>query len=677
MKIKKFLLSSVVPLSIAPSALIMLSAEPGENPNSQPAPKPEKNDPDFASFKSKQEELIKESTKEYVEKAIEELFAKAQELIQDKDAENVKENYAKALYYQQVAWYLKDNQDKIVENPYQYGFEIVFPKILGTQKSYKFGDITVGDRTFSGVSVGTTKPYDYTNLLKKENIKLEKDNKVNSIDYKGLEKTTKDYFNGLSSSIDDIFVNKEDLPEFTDESVELDKERPSFKLKLPEGYTDWKTYIKDKISNRFLIYDLEQNETFNEPEEEPTPPVVEPIIPNEEPIQIELNPQNVARLEPYVNYNFYNQNFSNGASEPDVQFWFKNPIYTRINYRILSAEGETAKVNISDRSNDKQSSNYDAKIQKHKDLNYAIATQLATKIIEKTYFEFYQSMGLDQLIKLESIGSQDVGTTVFTLIDEAIKVVNEEDDIFNKLLNDLIESNKNQFEGKGSIPIEQLYNSYQNSSFTRKVQVLFLSTLNYSKINGSPYWTYLGTGWEKFYNRYVTYVKSQKETITKNFESANANLGALESGIDTLHQDIITLKGLGIFSGINVIDHYKKIVEINKKIYDQFKSLGDLTTNQEIDFKLESQAKDRFYDSLGKLNNKAYQATRWHKTLLLVLGIIITLISVFFMILALALLVFKRKGLLKSSLKLILATFVGSSTFVAGIIMTLLGIFGG
>lgn len=671
MKIRKIILSTVVPLSIAPTTLVALSAEPGETP------KPETNDPDFASFASKQDSLIKESIKEYVQKVINDLFEQAQNLIKDEDTSTIKENYAKALYYQQVAWYLKDNQEKIVQNPYSYGFEIVFPKILGTQKTYKLGEVKVGDRVFSGVSIGTSKPYDYSNLLKKDNIKLEKDNKVNSINFENLEKTTKEYFDGLNSAIEDIFVNNDDLPKFIEDSLELDNEHPSFKLKLPENYNNWKDYIKDKIGQRILKYDLEQNETFNKPEEEIVPPSVEPILPNEEPIQIELNPQSIKRLSPYVQYNFYKTNLENSSENANDLFWFRNPIYTRINYNVIGNDGQKAKVLISDKSNENQSATYDASIIKYPDVNYAVGMQLSNKIIEQTYLKFYKSMGLDSSINLQSLGSKDVGGTVFNLINVAIKIVNDDNNAFNKLLNQLIKDNKDSFNGSNLLSIDELYKNNENSSFTKKVQTLFLTSLNHSNISGNPYWNYLGSGWEKFYKRYVEYVQSQKDTIRKNFDNSKHDFNLLESGINTLRKDILTLKGIGLFNGVNVIEHYKQILELNQKIYKQFKALGEIATNQEIDFSLQSQVKDRFSKGIAELKNEPYEASNWHKNLLLVLGVIIILISVFFAILTLVLMLFKRKGLLKLNIKLILASLVGLSTFVAGIIMTLLGIFGG
>ncbi|TPI02276.1 MSC_0620 family F1-like ATPase-associated subunit [Mycoplasma struthionis] len=560
MKLKKWLLlGTVLPVSMAPLITLSADPEPASNgatsnasngatntnkptnpfaPNANAEPeKPKVVDPQFGTFKKVTEDKIKEKLKELVNNKIAQLKAKSSKLIDPAETKITTESLYESLYLAQVAKYLETNKDKIINDKYKdYGFEIVYPKILSNDRSLESTTITYNGKDYENAVVGKTDKTDYRDFIQGEGNKKEvkEENVVNAVNADDLQSKTEKYFSDLDSKFDEIFANKEDFPELNTavRFVKDENNDTNIGLTIPDKYTSWDQFLKEKISSRFKAFDLEENSQDNKKE---TPDIQEPnptprLIPGQAdptpPSSVNAATENIGRLSPFLKFNFYDQaNNRDGLvqsfkqavqSEPDKAsekyFYFNNPINTRFDYKVdnldLTKDGIEANVILTDKLDETKKITYKRVISIWSDVEFARAHQVGIEIIQKLYKEFYDALGIGENIDFSKMSHRIVAEAVFNMILESVKIINSQE-YSNYFIN-----LTNNFKSQEPAALE-------TNSYNKNLVEAFLGLHKNAIINGRSYWSYLADAYKQVYDIYIKYVKKElNESIAKNFALA-------------------------------------------------------------------------------------------------------------------------------------------------------------
>lgn len=283
MKINKKILSigSLIPLA-APLAFV--STSPANNPNNNSEdPKPTVS-PDFDTFKEKIDKVINEKLAEIITSAIEEIKEKAKSY-HSADSTN-KQDFVNEIYLYKVANYLENNKANILKNPSEWGFTIVYPRVISENREISAGSIKYGGETYS-IVFGKTKGTSYSGKGFSE--KVIDDTFENVETFEAIKSRTDSYFNDLKNQFMDIVANDYDIPQInpkdkqTIAELTYDDKTSSLKLEVPKGYESWEHYILNKINPRFTIFDLTNNQDQTQ-EQDDSQPLIPPLIPKEKPV---------------------------------------------------------------------------------------------------------------------------------------------------------------------------------------------------------------------------------------------------------------------------------------------------------------------------------------------------------------------------------------------------------
>ncbi|QZE12326.1 MSC_0620 family F1-like ATPase-associated subunit [Mycoplasma sp. Ms02] len=745
MKIKKHL-SKLLLLSatLSPLAIITVSAttttvntnltEGAETPSSPEVPStpevpdvPRQVDPEFDSFAEKQNEMFKEAIGDFIDKSIATLNRRASELLDEKLSEesetgldidvdpnspdapdrpesdeekpefDVHKNLSKALYYKKVMSFLKSNKEEIIKNPNQFGLEVIFPKIIGREQEYNFGTITIGKNEFSNIIIGKTDETDYAAQVAKRSGTIEKQEEPtqNFINQEELLKQTSSYFKDALSRYRDILVNVDDMPVVNDNtSWVLPEDAISPDLSVPAGYSTWDEYVKEKISDRWLQYDIQKNQEYNEQEPEPTPTPPEPpiVLPSEDPIDdpfedlteaIKSKPENIPRLNAKLSYRDYNVETTRilgKYSENTERFWFKNPINTRYKYNVTEVRNQNGKLVvdaiIKDTVKPDSQGSYITDLTKRQKYtkNHAAAEQLASRKIELTYLKFYKALGLDEKIQVTKLGSQELAQTVFNMVFQTLRITESKD--FDSLLNGLIEQYYQSIQSMDAPSFEKLYEANESSEFLRKVEILFLSAIRLSTINNIGYWSNLAETFGNVFDKFVERAKSISKTVEFNFKQANFDIEKYEQGLKVLKLDIDKLKGEAIFSSLDATSEYSRLLVLIEKIQKQFLNLAYLTEDKQVDFKTENEVRARFEKGYKELSLSQYEQPNTNKKLIAKVALFFGLISGLLLAATALFIRLSKKKIIKDKKKPIAIASIMGVTLIATIVMVVLGLGG-
>ncbi|TPE57268.1 hypothetical protein FJO69_02040 [[Mycoplasma] falconis] len=682
LKIKKVISTML----LAPSLLIPTALIAAESNNENNKEEKEKTvDKDFENFNDKENQLIEKSIEKYVDFAINELKNKVEKLLDNASLDVLKENLVKIVYYKKLIKYLSSNKAEIIKKPNEYGLEIVFPYVLSQNKNYKNGEIIFEDETYTNIIIGDTEKSNYQSQITGENnqIKTDKESTINTIDWKSLEETTQTYFDELEKKFESVFIDEDDLPQIGKNTKVISPEESlSIDLAVPDGYENWNAYLKTKINKRFINFDLEQNQNFNQQnqeEQEKEQPEIPPIIPQEEIINdplIDFARENVARLSPYVSYEYFglhNDNLIGDHIEDSSKyFWFKNPIVTRYEYKVLNIlktdEGYKANVMLVDKNHPTSRTTYITDLKRFENRQISKANELAYKIIQQSFDRFYQALGINDDLYFKNLRSQKLASTVFNMIEGALTVLHN--DYFVNALNDFISKQANLL--NDNLTIEDELIKKENKEFINEVNGLFLTSLRVLKINGNAYWLYLGNSYQFVFNQLKDYIRSIKENIENNFKNANKNINNYLKAIEVLQEDIIYLKNVGIGSTYSVLKQYNTIIELITKIQNQFINISTLSQEENIDFDNPTKNSDNWLKAYQNLYQSSYFQPDASKKIMISLGAITLLISIIFLIITVIL--SKLKNVKNNKGKLILSSTILAVAILATVVLLVVGI---
>ncbi|WP_406617509.1 MSC_0620 family F1-like ATPase-associated subunit [Mycoplasmopsis adleri] len=467
MKINKKILSigSLIPLA-APLAFV--STSPANNPNNNSEdPKPTVS-PDFDTFKEKIDKVINEKLAEIITSAIEEIKEKAKSY-HSADSTN-KQDFVNEIYLYKVANYLENNKANILKNPSEWGFTIVYPRVISENREISAGSIKYGGETYS-IVFGKTKGTSYSGKGFSE--KVIDDTFENVETFEAIKSRTDSYFNDLKNQFMDIVANDYDIPQInpkdkqTIAELTYDDKTSSLKLEVPKGYESWEHYILNKINPRFTIFDLTNNQDQTQ-EQDDSQPLIPPLIPKEKPVdwfKEDNTILNINNLSPIIKFEYFDslqngkkdnyaafiKEFNRNKSSATPIFFFDNPINTRFAYKVSTLKYDTASsklkatVLIEDVINKGQQREYERELKVISSKAQSKSLEAAINYIQSIYAEFYKALGIGPEINLLKLADRQLSRAVYNMINNTVKLTSSQEYItaFNKLVKKYESSFKN------------------------------------------------------------------------------------------------------------------------------------------------------------------------------------------------------------------------------------------
>ncbi|VEU74963.1 Uncharacterised protein [Mycoplasmopsis citelli] len=621
MKLKHLLLSLSSPLVIFPIAF-SVSADPkdgetqkdSDNKDKDKEQEKPKTPPNYAEIKPKQEKLIKEEFEKALNR-VEGNISAAIKKIEDLNEKPLPNDLlVKVAYYKKVANFIKNNTKKIIENPQQYGFDVIFPHIL-VDKEYNFGEIKYNDKDFSPVIIGTKAPNNYEGLKKsdsKSTIKTDgKKPTVNTTDEKTVLSTTAQYFSGIGTATEKIFINAKDLPKFPEQTDFILQENSQYDLKLPEGFNSWDDYIKDKITKEFTAYDIEQNVLFNQQDDKKPQSVKPPIVPlidgdSGRPPVLEPTIENVPPLEPVLGFEKIasTNNELVGLFQANEEvfnkeyIWWKNTFLESFDYTVTKLENTNnnleAEVLIIQKSNPANKRTYKAPVKRYRTAQESASYQKVYQEFSKVFIEFLKSLGLDEKLDYEKLANSSLAEALFNQVFLGVKLINE--DQFKTKLDNLVQKyqlNTNIVKNDGKVEI-------QNDQLAQKAQEFLINALSAQEINQYKFFNYLANAYESLYSNVLAQGQRNIKTIETNFQKLDLQVKDLSSGFRSLNSMLKNFKIQAIKNNFSLSDfnsYNKALKDVHKQITD----VSLLTKNEAISDKEDPKAKlfKTAYDSLN------------------------------------------------------------------------------
>ncbi|MBN0919020.1 MSC_0620 family F1-like ATPase-associated subunit [[Mycoplasma] gypis] len=686
MKKNKKLFLSIGPVLATPVlALTFLSADTNVSNNGEENPEnpaPAVSDPEFSTFSSKMDAFIHDSLSEFIDSSISEVNRRINKLLEIEDENFNKQLLVKVLYYKKLAAFFKDNKDAILKNPQQYGFNIVFPRILSDDANYFHGEITYQSQTFDNIIIGNKAPNDYSNQINSENGSITKsqDQTLNTIDWKNLSETGNKYFSQLSGEFEKIFTSPDDLP---DESVKIiNPEKGFIDIEAPSGFASWNQYLISKISPRFTLFDLQQNQDFNDKHKEEEPQAeIPPLLPEEktleDPIESDVV-QNISRLNPYIDWQFLNSSNSDLINPVNINqhFWFNNPIYTRFEYKVLEVKEESgqlvAKIQLSDRLKPEKINIYKKPVVRFTSVQVAKTTQLAYYIIQKTFKRLYDALGVGSNIELLKLRSNNLANSVYKMIQQAIKLTNNSTFKFN--VNAIINNYTSLVGNQNFSSLEDGYNKLKNTNFAHDIDSLFTTALKISLINNAHYWQFLSNAFNNLFYAMKENIISVESYVKENLKNSNHKIENLETALNVLRDDINIFSGIAKTSTFDANAQYNSIIAIINKIHTQFLNIGTITINKDIDFGSDNAEATSYNNAFKELQYNSFLQPDSSKHLLTGSAIAVAILALFFGFVAVMLKVFKNKKINNEKNKIIISSVISITSLVVAIILLVLAI---
>lgn len=636
MKLKKWLkLGTLTSLSFL-STIAFISAD-GDNTNQPPeGEQPAQEKPNYDELKSKQDETIKKSLETAIDGVVE---AIDKEIKKENDIAKLplsNEFLIKTAYYKKVVNYLKSNKEKILQNPYEYGLNVIFPKLL-TEKNYFVASASLLDEYFSPVMVGEGSNLNYEVINKYENHKienLEKDKVENEVGKEAIDGATKSYFESILSEFDRIFINADDLPKYSEDSKILNlQENSQYDIVLPENYESWDQYINKQIDKRFTLFDLKQNELFNKKDEEqpqPIPPKPPLIIPDEIVDAKEVEPQveNIPRLAPILTWNLIGKSKGEiiGAFNNNQELFnthnafFYNPLLTSFDYKITNLEekGEQliARINLSYKNDPSNSTEYEIEVKLPMDADEIKGKKVAIEALKNTFKLFYDALNLGENLEFENLGNPLISKAVFNQVFTGINLINENN--FISLLNNIINENKS------TTSFNEEKQQLNNPDLSKNASEFFVKSLNNQTINNLNYFYYLSASYSQLLKKYVNYAKENKTIILDNLKKLNLDSLNIDIAFNVLANYIAKLEKSALGPNFN-FGTYKNYVMNLKVVQDQLVSLSVLTSNKELDTENQEET-NKYKEAYNKLILNEPENTQENNVMYVVIGVIAGLV---------------------------------------------------
>lgn len=723
----KLFLGSLAPVVIFPT-ILNLSATgeagtDGNNPSDPNAPSEPTLDPKFDTFGDEVSKITKSKLSTLIDDKILEFRRKAQDLVKTSAASS--NDIIKGIYLQKVADYLETNRDKILENPTEYGLNIVYPKIISLNKDLYTTTVIYEGNEYTNIKFGLTASYPSDEIIPSAT----EDKRLNSTDLSTLREKTYTYYDNLTSEFEDVFANEKDIPTLASKESEgnqkdvtkisYDSDHNGINISLPEGYETWDEYIRSKVIKRFTAFDLLQNSSDEEEEQDdPFPPITDEEVPND-PLE-ESEFRFVPQLSPILKYEFFDlykdkiQNESKyqelvSESSRDINlfnnsFYFDNPIFTRYEYKIESVAIENvtensatksvlvANVKIIDSLNIGSTRSYKTTFEIPLDKETSLSREAARNLIAATYKRFYDALGIGEKIQIKRLGNKSLVTAVYNMIVASNNLIkpSEANDKFETKYFELIKKYKYlQYNLVG----ENRKNILPEGEYRTELLNLFLGSLDRltfsvnkseaQSVTGYGYFEYLVVAYKKLALKLKEIMDETRMSIVlSNFKAFNLDLNILEQGFKTLNDDLDLISGVVNSSSFSIEKKFDHYVNILDQLQKTLVNLSILTTKESLDPKQAKSDEDnpskRFvqaYEELGK--TKAIAKETKKTTTSQVIGGIFSFIGLISLISWALLKLSKNKKIKLSRKNSIILLSVSTLTFILGITLIILSSIGG
>lgn len=727
----KLFLGSLAPVVIFPTILSLSAtgeaAANGNNPSDPNAPSEPTLDPKFDTFGDEVNKITKSKLSTLIDDKILEFRRKSQDLVKTSAASS--NDIIKGIYLQKVADYLENNRDKILENPTEYGLNIVYPKIISLNKDLYTTTVIYEGNEYTNIKFGLTASYPSDEIIPSAT----EDKSLNTTDLSTLREKTYTYYDNLTSEFEDVFANAKDIPTLASKEsgndnnrditkISYDSDHNGINISLPEGYKSWDEYIRSKVVKRFTAFDLLQNSSDEEEkQDDPYPPITDEEKPNDPLEESEL--RFVPQLPPILKYEFFDlykdkiQNESKyqelvSESSKDINrfnnsFYFDNPIFTRYEYKIesLAIENITensvskavlvANVKIIDSLNVGNTRIYKTTFEMPADKETSLSREAARNLIAATYKRFYDALGIGERIQIKRLGNKSLVTTVYNMIVASNNLIkpSEANDKFETKYFDLIKKYKYlQYNLVG----ENRKNILPEGEYRTELLNLFLGSLdrltfsvNKSELNnnqsatGYGYFEYLVVTYKKLALKLKEIMDETRMSIVKsNFKAFNLDLNVLEQGFKTLNDDLDLISGVVNSSSFSIEKKFDHYVNILDQLQKTLVNLSILTTKESLDPEQTKSDGDnpskKFVKAYNELNETKAIAKETKKTATSqVIGGIFSFIGLISLISWAILKLSKNKKMKLSRKNSIILLSVSTLTFILGITLIILSLIGG
>ncbi|QJR44185.1 MSC_0620 family F1-like ATPase-associated subunit [Mycoplasma miroungirhinis] len=686
--IKKYKLLSLPMLAVSTIPFITLSAagdtDDKENKDKQPTPAPQKISDNFSTFRQISDDTQKQIIDDML-KLVQGFLQDELLKIQNDDKTEYKQKLSKVIYFSKLKEFFENNKEKIKTNPDQFGFYVTFPNVLAREKEYANGSVTLNNKKFNGVIFGiqNDEKTKYDRALGPEASKKEA-NEANYVTDKEFEETIKSYRENLLSKIKSIIAANEDVLQLDDKIFLENKDINSGSQKIngffvsnPKDFDNWDSYFISKIKPRFLEYDLTQNQQFTEQQQQkknqqnkpPTKPIL-PLIPDKaikNPNQIDQVIEAIPALSPQIKSQYTNLDFNNlsslmSSNNSEDIFFFNNPINTRYVYKVNSITKDNdqniATVSVKDLNDTKIERIYKQEFEINNTTEFKNRQSIYSKqidVVKNLSIQLYKSLGLDEKLKYEELGEENLISNVFGLVDAFTKLIHSDD--YVKAQEDFINNyqNTNNFEN-------DLDNILSKSS--DYISELFLDATSSIKFEDISPWTKLAKTFENILDIYKTeFYNFNKEIVIKNFNTTNQDIHLIDKLMKIIEKDIFRLISLSNSKSYSRVNWFNGYTNLLSKITNNFKNLRDISTIKEIDDKNQAEflnsievTKNTINENTQNLNNK--------KTV--ISSIILSISFIIFIVNITLMLIFKKT--LKN--KKILLAHILLFTFIAILFIT-------
>ncbi|AZZ65771.1 hypothetical protein DMC14_003205 [Metamycoplasma phocicerebrale] len=686
MKIKNSLLIlSAIP-SVALIPTVVISGSLNKNFENKKQPDVAK---DFDDFEKITKDSIKSGLEPIVDFTINYFENEKNKLIKDLE-KDFKSNLEKLIYTQNIIQFLKKNKTEILKNPSTaFGFSIVFPFVLAKNKKYNISEISYENKTYENIKVGLNVETNYEEQIKPNGKIKKKNEEINSIEKKRLEKLTNDYLKSLNKELPKMLFNADDIPKIgKDIKISFgswqDKENVinGMSFSVPEGYKSWEEYIIKNFHKKFVNFDLEQNKNFvldEKQQNKDDDPLAKPdLVPGDKPkkkFDSEEQIQALPNLIPNISSLLTTKNadelisYFNSADEKNksLVFFFNNPINTRYKYIVDSLEKNGQKVLANVKILDqvtKKFRPYKAELiintsPEQKALNYVYE-----KIInenQKMYFKLIDALGVDEKINYELLRNDVLRDALYNLINAGVTLTNSEKYI--KKSNDIISATTTNYLKNNS--------NYIVNSGIHESKYLLLTSLFSSSINSNDYFYYLSNSLKDVLLRFKAIIKINEKIITEKFNKSNYSLSTINSYYNLINMQISRLIASTKPRTFDIFNWYDYYVNEIKNIMTNFETLSLLVDNKPLS---DAKYKPQFEKAYKIANDKIKINNKKNNKIINKVGYVLLGLSSLLILSSIIFIIIKRNSIkkLKINKLLITSTSIILAIIICSIIMIVL-----
>ncbi|PTD30921.1 MSC_0620 family F1-like ATPase-associated subunit [Mycoplasma leachii] len=673
----------------------------------------------FDTFKEKAEKSIKETLEKVQKKAIETIEQELGKLKKLDESTEKSEQYFKNLQKRVYLTELKkhfSNKDKFEKEASKYGFDITFPKVIANDKKVDTAIVKFNGKTYNNIKVSPDEAErDYTKVVEKdkqdgvEKNKKEQENVITSHRFDAL---LSNYSQSLLSKLKDIIYKEEqDLPEFGKDIFFSQKNSNEFNTSTNEsgnttnidGYTivlkkehkTWQDYIKTKIKNRFVDFDLNQNQAFQfntqtSNSSKPTPPNLpdinkKPLDPTEKRDQNSVEyAEQLPRLQPILRWSYADKDkssikstFNASTEEKEPIFFFINPVNTRFKYHVTSLnDNGTAVVKIKDQVKDVERTYYTSELTYNVDPRFTFILENLSKKIEAKFLQLYKALLLDEKINYVDLNNDHLQTSLFGLVNLATRIVSDTKYLHNVLYN----TATSKYQSLNDISSDDDYaswiNKVSNQAFSRLLHAISASQLN----NQNNPWTVLTAGFKSVQEIYqeLARVSGTREAIIKKANEFNIDLKHLDQLYDYLDTSILKAQTSAnqIGKALNILSWYDDFTNHIKDTSEHSALLKILTDTSEI--KNNEEKVKEFQESYKSAIKKLEDNNRENKKPLIIISSLFIALSLLFIIANTLVFLIKAKRSNNKNAKLtfIISTTISTIITISSIILLIIGLKG-